>query len=98
MKNQSDDSPRLVVLKLDNGEVTEDLTHNEAAPTGAEGSGRPRPAEYRDAYEIVESYGLADGLVEVDPSDLSPGALPAPPRAIRVQTGGHTPHRIEEEI
>jgi hypothetical protein len=97
MKNQSDDSPRLVVLKLDNGEVTEDLTHNEMAPTGAEDSGRPRPAEDRDSYEIVESNGLADGLVEVDPSDLSPGALPAHARHPSTDRRSH-PARIEEEI
>jgi hypothetical protein len=97
MKNQSDDSPRLVVLKLDNGEVTENLTHNETAPTGADGSGRPWPEEDRDAYEVLESYGLADGLVEVDLSDSGRGALPRHARHPSTEQRSH-PARIEEEI
>jgi hypothetical protein len=97
MKKQAEDSPRLVVLKLDNGELAEDLTHGETAPTEADASGRPRPAEDRGTHEIVESHGLPDGLVEVDPSDLSPGALPRHARHPSTDRRSH-PARIEEEI
>ena len=98
MKNQPDESPRLVVLKLDNGEVAEDLTHNDPAVGETNAVQRPRTVEQdQETYEIVESNGLPDGLVEVDPSDMSPGALPRGARHPSTDRRSH-PARIEEDI
>jgi hypothetical protein len=98
MKNQSEENPRLVVLKLDNGELGEDLTQHDMAPTEADGDGRSRTVENREAFEVVESHDLPAGLVgEVDPSDMGPGALPRHARHPGTDRRSH-PARIEEDI
>ncbi len=98
MKNQSGDSPRLVVLKLDNGEFAEDVSHHEATPGRTPVSGNPSTAKDRDAaLEIVGSHGLADQLVEGDPSAMSPGTLSR--RAHHPSTDDrYQEPQIEEEI
>lgn len=98
MKNQSGESPQLVVLKLDNGELAEDLTHDDLSVAEADGGGPTGTTEQRPGpYEILEAHGLPDELVEVDPSALSPGALPRRARHPGTDQRSH-PARIEEEI
>jgi hypothetical protein len=98
MKNQSDDSRRLVVLKLDNGELAEDLTHGDGAATEAGRVGDSGAVEDRHrTLEIIESSDLPEELVDVDPSDLRPGALPRHARHPSTDQRSHQA-RIEEEI
>jgi len=93
MKKQSEENHRLVVLKLDNGELGEDLTHHDAGADRADAG----PEHGHGAFEIVESYGLPDELVEVEPSALSPGVLPRRARHPGTDQRSH-PAQIEEEI
>jgi hypothetical protein len=93
MKNQSDESPRLVVLKLDNGELGEDLTHHDATTAG----GPPASEDGHAGFEVVESHGLPDELVEGDPSVMSPGDFPCGARHPSTDQRAH-PAQIEEEI
>lgn len=98
MKNQSSESPRLVVLKLDNGELAEGLTHYNGSTTEAGRGGEPGSIDKGTGpHEIIESHGLPDELVEVDPSALSPGALPRQARHPSTDQRSH-PAQIEEEI
>jgi|HubBroStandDraft_1064217.scaffolds.fasta_scaffold711049_2 hypothetical protein len=98
MENQSDDSPRLVALKLDDAELGEGLTQNDKAASEAGGVGhRGNVEDQHRSLEIVESSDLLDELVDVGPSDVGPGALFRHARHPSTGQPSH-PARIEEDI
>ena len=97
MKNQPGESPGLVVLKLDNGELAEDRTHHETS-VSEPGAGRQSwGMEGAGPSAGVDSHGLPAELVEVDPSTLSPRAQSRRARHPSTDLRSH-PARIEEEI
>ena len=98
MQHEPDESPRLLVLKLDNGELGEDLTeHEQAATNGSPGATGATPDAGHEVFEVVESHGLSAVPTEVDPSDLRPGSLSRHARHPSTDRRSH-PAQIEEEI
>jgi hypothetical protein len=70
-KKETTASHHLAVLRLDNGELTEDVIGAEALeePAGAGTAGSP-------GHRLVDSHPLPEATDGSDPADPRPGTLP----------------------
>jgi hypothetical protein len=98
MDKQADEGPRLVVLKLDNGELAEDVAHH-GATSGQTETGHPAALSSQPGFELVESLDLPEELLNVDPTDLTqPARSRREAQQSTVASSQRPAQTIEEEI